>query len=495
MSLLPTQNLGNYSTFITDSRYAPIACLRCRRHATIYNLRYPHRTPPPGQTPREYLFDKQDAKGYLLLKDAKRKLVATDEVLDLGPFIDDHRMKLHLEWTPESDTATPPAENSKKRKRSHVETPELTPKTKTPRPKPEKTAVSRPTPTRRRQASVPSPTPEPQLSEYEKMQLLIANAAKEADSTTRSVRPRRNPESQPEPPTKTIIDTTVKATVSKRRSESASTTPVSPKRRLFTTTNDKVVTGPAGGVPKRRLSTSMKEPEDIVDDVIKSPKVAVYDEWQELLKNAQKEAETGEGRSRRATRRPVAIDEQMPTSPRKRLKADHSVVEAKVTSASTGIKHKASGAVSETVESFTSVVKQAIPESMPVKVETLPKASKKVEKYMGPRDDLVAPKQRRDIRGLADNEIPKVKLEMATVQARYLHDAAVDHPPPSFFKSETPEITPEKPMARMAIEKPNLVRRKSSSQKFAESDVLEENRLFMFAILATEGVQELPRDV
>jgi len=175
----------SYSTLI-NIRFAPIACARCRRHAAIYDLRYPHRVPPSNKNPMDVFFDIHDAKGYVLLKDSKKKAIVSDEVIDLRPYLIQEEQRLAKQQqlrTPESETTTPAVEHPKKRKHSQFKSAEIVVKPTPPR---KKTIVVRNEPKRARSIST---TPVPQMSVYEEMQLLIANAATEA--TTSSSRTRR----------------------------------------------------------------------------------------------------------------------------------------------------------------------------------------------------------------------------------------------------------------------------------------------------------------
>jgi hypothetical protein len=75
---------------------------------------------------------------------------------------------------------------------------------------------------------------------------------------------------------------------------------------------------------------------------------------------------------------------------------------------------------------------------------------------------------------------------MATVQPFLNNTPTINEP--TYFMSEKP-TSDTKPKDRPTTEdRPIFMRRKSQPHKFAEAELLEENRLFMFAILATEGV-------
>jgi hypothetical protein len=401
-----------------------------------------------------------------MLKDSKKKITgaaATDEIIDLRPFLAEEKLRQaksnRRSWTPESEIETPP---SKKRKRNQSGTPmSKSKRTSHSGNQGEKKPVSHVESPNKRRIT----TPEPQLSEYEKVQLVIAEAASGAGSSTYAYRSRRN---------QSIV--VQEAPTKKPRDQHHP--------------------------PRRREQSHNKE------DTVKlpqSPKVAVYDEWQELLKNAQKEGEAGTGRSRRVSRRPEPEKDEPLPSPRKHLKTQSSA------SPTTQKKQKLSSAapapqkhiVSAEEVTISTVIIDKTPLETTVSAAT---ASSKVNHFDAMQElvknaeqeakegktGIVKMKTRRSIRSLAGDDIPIVKSEIATVQARYLNDAAVEHPPPSFFTTEKLEqrSKDDKPTPKPVVEeKPLLPRRKSQPQKFAESDVLEENRLFMFAILALEGRQ------
>ena len=108
-------------------------------------------------------------------------------------------------------------------------------------------------------------------------------------------------------------------------------------------------------------------------------------------------------------------------------------------------------------------------------------------------------KTRRNVRSLGSDEIAQVKKELVTVQARYLSDAGIT-PNPSYVVDELPRprnIKPKQPKSLDSEDRPLDIkreegatpgRRKSQSSKQPEGEFSEQNSLFMFAVLATEGV-------
>jgi hypothetical protein len=97
------------------------------------------------------------------------------EVIDLRPFVVQQELKASKEqqtWTPEPESVTSPVKPVKKRKHIQIKSTEA----KSSKPNKKRVVVSK---VRERTRSV---TPVPRLSEYEKMQLLIADAASEANS-------------------------------------------------------------------------------------------------------------------------------------------------------------------------------------------------------------------------------------------------------------------------------------------------------------------------
>ena len=434
---------------LADLRYAPIACSRCRRHAAIYDLKYPHRIPPPSKNPMEHFFDIHDAKGYVLLKDGKKKVTAADEIIDVRPYLisEEQRIAKHQQiWTPESETVTPPIENPKKRKQSQRHPIEIKVKpSQMNRKGPAKTEATR------WREPIRSETPIPQLSEYEKMQLLIANAANEANaSTQRSRRLRKTPpvelasEGPPELPVRPSS---------------------SPKPK-------------AGNSQHRVLRTEIPVSVNEVEPIEEIPKVAVYDEWQELLKNAQKEGEAGLGRSYRVKRPPPLVDDNPSAPPRKRPR--------KETTRTNSIE-RTTEAIPSTAEDEV-VMEESLHDSKSVTTpqgtnETLQEVALTAERESKEsQEEIVAVKRRRNIRSLGGDEILKVKSEMASVQSQYLNHVPIVHEP----KLVLHDTYREKELS--AVEERPFTSRKSQPLKPAEAEVLEENRLFMFAILATEGV-------
>ena len=433
---------------LIDVWYAPIACSRCRRHAAIYDLRYPHRVSPPDKNPMDAFFDIHDAKGYVLLKDSKKKAIAGDEIIDLRPYLiqEEQRLAKHLQLrTPESETAIPAVEPSRKRKVVQSK-----PKARLPKKKIEAARIE---PKRARSISR---THVRQMSEYEKMQLLIANAANEA--TTSSSRARRLRQTSTVEPPLTPIHQLRSPVVKKSKPKS---------------------TTPARNTSSIEITMAVKEP---VRSPV-SPKVAVYDAWQELLKNAQKEAEAGTGRSRRATR-PRPEENEPPPSPRKRPRKE-GPKSSKTASTSAAESHRMNSFSSDEAR-VTKFAENSLPNSM--HYDSKDEVTKITEREMtGHKETETGMKIRRNVRSLGGDEISKVKSEMATVQP-YLNNTPTMNEP-SYFTSEK-FVSHIKPKERFITEdRPVLTRRKSQPQKFAEAELLEENRLFMFAILATEGIK------
>lgn len=277
------------------------------------------------------------------------------------------------------------------------------------------------------------------------MQLLIANAEKEAaGSTSRtSTRLRRvitpTPSSEPSKPAKTKIP-------------KPSQPPPKPKIEV--------------SITQRRTEEVSSETEARAEDMLTSPKVAVYDEWQELVKKAQEQGEAGLGRSRRPSRRPHSVDDDVPTSPRKRQRTDDSVI------------HPPLYKVTANIEQATSIVVETVcPATKPETATTeLPSVMDEPVK-----EEMPSPKIRRNVASLMGDDIPKVKLEMAGVApAQYL---------PSIAPLPREEKVARKEFLNAEVKRV-VSRRHSQPQKLPETTILEDNRLFMFAILATEGITE-----
>jgi hypothetical protein len=224
-----------------------------------------------------------------------------------------------------------------------------------------------------------------------------------------------------------------------------------------------------------------------------SPKVAVYDEWQELLKNAQKDGEAGAGRSRRTSRRLEPTESEPPASPRKKpRKQSISIVDAaKLVNTTPPLPKHTSPKMKQT----------SVPviDASPDKDESTAIESKKVNQYEAmqelvknaeqeakeSQDGIVKMKTRRSIRSFEGDEIPRVKSEMAVVHPRSMNDA-IEQPATSIINDKVAQVKNDN-AKEPSTEDVLLARRKSQPLKFSEADVLEENRLFMFAILALEG--------
>jgi len=454
--------------------YAPVACNRCCRHAAIYDLRYPHRIPPP-QDPIKYCFDYQMARETIVLN-GKRK--STDEVIDLRPFLDEEQRlaKLQQTWTPETEAEEaelPPPGTSRKGKDHPAD--EISQTVSKPKivSTPQQKNKSSPSPHKRRESTL-STNSLPQLSEYEKMQLVIAEAAGEATSSKRSLR----------------VHTKTPEATGHRTVPKADSITVSALRPKLKKEDDKT--------QKRRLSTS-------VVDVPASPtnaKVAAYDEFQELLKKAEAEAVAGAGRARRLSKRPLSLENEHPLPPQKRQKKEPTLA--------TRAPESTSPAEVET-QPETTVAKSKTPEGTAEDVAKLSAYNemqqlvKKAEKEA--KDDagtVTTMKTRRNVRSLGSDEIPQVRKEVVTVQARYLSNAGIT-PKPTYVADEQPLVSESKrpkavehddrPQVKREEEKTDVIRRGSQSPKPPETEFSEQNSLFMFAVLATEGITNNQRTV
>jgi len=438
---------------LTNLRYAPVACPRCRRHAAIYDLKYPHRIAPPSKNPREYHFDIQDAKEYVLLKDGRRKIANYGEVIDIKPFLlsdEDRGSKRKHTWTAglerddtpgplkervHSETASTPQLNSFSNKRKKLNQPKSA--------SPE------------RQMSVSSenrPTVGPQLSEYETMQLLIANAAKEATGTGQ--------------PT-TRLRRTVSTTPSTKKNSTAKSKPV---KKYQPRPKHSVVVS----VTQRRRQDIIEETEEtveVIQPILTSPKVTIYDEWQELVKKAQEDSEEGMARSRRTARRPYSVDDGAFKSSRKRPRNDDSDAQhsGEVT---TNVAEVAPKCTSD--EQNTNTVH-------PLRTNPAEDAFEQV------KEEIPSPKIRRNVASLMADEIHKVKLEMAC--AAHVQFPSSTLPSPPYQRDKPSSLARNKEFLRAEVKR-MACQRQSQSQKLPETTVLEGNRLFMFAILATEGLNE-----
>jgi hypothetical protein len=395
----------------------------------------------------EHFFDIRDAKGYVLLKDSRKK-VATDEVIDVRPYLmsEEQRLAKHQRrWTPESVTRLPP-DTPKKRRQNKTQT----------KPKPtqtykKKSSASVGAPSRRE--SIQSESSGPRLSEYEKMQLLIADATNEAN--TPASRTRRHRE------TPTAESHSIK---SLHRHSAKPSTITKPKERK---------------VLDSQINVSLAEKGVCVREVVPtptSPKIAVYDEWQKLLKNAQKEGEAGLGRSRRASRRPLPDNDLAESPPKRRRKV----------SPRKGSIEGSDDGIPSTVDDNMLIDESSVDISKPTNYDALQDIVRTAEKEVKEiKDYVTGAKTRRNIRSLEGDEIFKVKSEMATVQARYLNI------PSKTDDSQYLDTIPRDAKSKEQLvkeERPVLTLRKSQTPKSAEAELLKENRLFMFAILATEGI-------
>jgi len=222
---------------------------------------------------------------------------------------------------------------------------------------------------------------------------------------------------------------------------------------------------------RKRSSVNITVPVEETAHVPTSPRVAVYDEWQELLKNAQKEGEAGLGRSHRVTRRPALASDDPQGSPPKRTRKDAS---------------RMSSAERILDETDMMLVDESEPNpadtSKPSKYDTQQEGVKTVEKETKESEGHIdGVKTQRNIRSLGGDEISKVKSEMATVQPQYVSDV------PTINEPSYDRTSWDTKLKETSIMEERSTSRKSQPLKSAEAELLEENRLFMFAILATEG--------
>jgi hypothetical protein len=197
-----------------------------------------------------------------------------------------------------------------------------------------------------------------------------------------------------------------------------------------------------------------------IDDSAKSPvspKVAVYDEWQELLKNAEKDAEAGTGRSRRA-RRPRPDEDEPPQSPRKRPRKE-GPKSTQITSSGAG-----EDVQKRSISTDEVAVTEALDSSSIVITSTHHEAKQEVTTNVertgtGYKETEFGIKIRRNVRSLGGNEISKVKSEMATVQPFLNNTPTINEP--TYFMSEKP-TSDTKPKDRPTTEdRPIFMRRKS----------------------------------
>jgi hypothetical protein len=354
-----------------------------------------------------------------------------------------HRQSL----TPESEESLPKAETPKKRKSSQVKLNVI--KVKSP-PKKIKTSVEKARP--KSPESTRAVTPVPQLSEYEKIQLLIANAASEA-SSSRTRRLRNTSAPQP----------------SETNSHQGH-----PHKSLAIAVHSKT------NVPPLQHFASTIEEVDTQKSP-RSPKIAMYDEWQELLRNAQKEGEAGVGRSRRANKRPPP-DETDPSavrskSPRKslsnKIEMDSSMRMHEITHATTIDDEMQVDKPND--QSPTSTSKSGRSEMHEGRI-----GNADIETMEMKYHNTVT-KNRRSVRSVEETDIPKIKSELAVAHSALLSNAQLI---PVAMDDMTDVKSKEQTMMEEHL---GLTGYKSQPLKTPEAEFLEENRLFMFAILATDG--------
>ena len=296
------------------------------------------------------------------------------------------------------------------------------------------------------------PTVDPQLSEYEKMQLLIANAAKEATGT-----------SQPT----TRLRKAVSATPSTKNNTTANSKPV---KKCQPRPKPSVVVS----VTQRHTHPIMEEREERAEDIqpiLTSPKLAVYDQWQELVKKAQEDGEAGSARSRRTTRRPHRVDDSALKSSRKRPRKDDSVAQHSDEVATNSAEFAPTCTLDEQNTNTVNAVTTDLAEDAFEKIQ----------------EEIPSPKIRRNVAALMADDIHRVKLEMACAAQGQFPSSTLPSPP---YQREKPSsLALHKEFLRAEVKRMTC-RRQSQSQKLPETTVLEGNRLFMFAILATEGLNE-----
>jgi hypothetical protein len=285
-------------------------------------------------------------------------------------------------------------------------------------------------------------TPVPPLSEYQKMQLLIAQAANEAN--TPSPRPRRLRKASPSP----------------GHSRQHSTMSAFNNQPKLETNN----------CPPIKASSSSTRSYFSEDGICTptSAKVAVYDEWQELLRNAQKEGEAGASRSRRAISQRPPKQTNSP-APRKRPKRE--------TSNDINSTEGNEMCVEEINKADSEIASMVVAISKVNQYEEMQELVKKAEKEAkGDQSKVVGVKTRRNVQSLGGEEISKVKSEVSAVQVQFFNELP-----------QTLEERNVKSKERSLFEEGPIFKRRRSSTKMAEAGALEENRLFWFAILATEG--------
>lgn len=421
--------VGSFTTHI-DSRYAPIACARCRRHAAIYDLRYPHRVPPPSKKPAQHVFDIHDAKRYILLKD--RKMHGPNDIIDLRSHLEEELGSAQRVETlvVEKDVH---AQGSPRKARSNAAKQVAVNAKSSP-----KKLVVRKEPLERR-TNTPTPINQPRLSRYEEMQLLIANSEDEANKSSGRTLSLRNSLSS-----NTFKTKTLPRSIKLSNSEGS--------RRSYT---------------QRRVMEATVSGNSIASTPT-SPTKAVYDEFQEILKNAMKAAENGEGRSRRL--RAASADDDSQTAPRKRRKKT-------TTHNGSTSSEVMSGDVVVIDQDKTSRDTPEVNDEPTCDISTAEKPVKSIKRLQ----QVAAVRVRRNVRSLGGNEIIKVESDMATVKARYLNKPSFRSNPHPLQNDTLNDNNPKR--------SPVLTKRNVQPLKTAEAEVLEENRLFMFAILATEGNQ------
>ena len=331
---------------VSDLRWAPITCRRCRRHAAIYDLRYPLRVPPFSDSPFQHTFDvlnsKRSAKSCTFnLQDAKRSvrlygspkisLPPPGQALDLRPFLKEEDRKLSTKLESEEDRTS----SSPSKAQSSASTPSPSKKrkqSKTPSPFKKRKSddidqaeliilsashPGKPSTPRSTIKVVKEPesqrevTPTPKLSNYDEYQQLVLDAAKAGStSTPRAMRVR--PSSSP-----TVVSTVAPGKLVRRLNFTNSPAPTTPKQKSTTPKQRSTTPKPktnetetATILQKREVSPPLQSP--------KSPKIAAYNEWQQLIKDAEKDAEAGLRRVSRGIRRPAPAASDSSGTPRKR---------------------------------------------------------------------------------------------------------------------------------------------------------------------------------
>ena len=446
--------------------YAPVACGRCRRHAAIYDLRYPYRIPPSNSI--RYCFDIQMARETVNLKSFKGK--TPNEVIDLSQFLDDEEerlAKLKRTWSPETEIEIPTTVVTKTGKHPIREISRPSSKTK-PVLTPQLKDKNRVYPQKRRGSSL-STTSQPRLTEYEAIKLVIADAVQgAATSSPRSLRIQ----------TKAAESTT-------HTSLARDSSPVSVTRKRAGAEDNSVVS--------KRLSVSAVD----VPVSPTSPKVPVYDEFQELMIKAKVDAVVATGRSRRLNKRPLSMEIETPVTSPKRPKKE-------TTNASPASSTRRQPEILATRSASSDRPHSPADTAVRVQKLTLYKEMQKVmrDAKQKAKDDLSSStgmKTRRNVRSLGSDEIAQVKKEMDAVQPSYNDDESITSSPSYVVEQLPREVKPQRPKGANSDDRPMeveqadgaaVVRRKSLSVTQPGTQFSDRNGLDMLAAVAIEGVSD-----